>query len=69
MSGAVRRFMRPAFKGNEIADGSLCQSGHLSDAGYQAIAGQIEIFGKISILAISSPIILALVETIYSFLN
>ena len=39
------------------------------DAGYQAIAGQIEIFGKISILAISSPIILALVETIYSFLN
>lgn len=39
------------------------------DAGYSAIAGQIEIFGKISILAISSPIILALVETIYSFLN
>lgn len=39
------------------------------DAGYSAIAGQIEVFGKISILAISSPIILALVETIYSFLN
>lgn len=39
------------------------------DAGYSSIAGQIEIFGKISILAISSPIILALVETIYSFLN
>lgn len=39
------------------------------DAGYSAIAGQIEIFGKISILAISSPVILALVETIYSFLN
>lgn len=39
------------------------------DAGYSAIAGQIEIFGKISILAISSPIILALVETIHSFLN
>ena len=39
------------------------------DAGYSAIAGQIEIFGKISILAISSPIILALVETIYSYLN
>ncbi len=38
------------------------------DAGYSAIAGQIEIFGKISILAISSPIILALLETIYSFL-
>lgn len=39
------------------------------DAGYGAIASQIEIFGKISILAISSPIILALVETIYSFFH
>ena len=39
------------------------------DAGYSAIAGQIEIFGKISILAISSPIILALIETIHSFLT
>lgn len=38
------------------------------DAGYSAIAGQIEIFGKISILAISSPIIIALLETIYEFL-
>ncbi|MCD7955769.1 MAG: stage III sporulation protein AD [Lachnospiraceae bacterium] len=38
------------------------------DAGYGAIAGQIEIFGKISILAISSPIILALMETVYEFL-
>lgn len=38
------------------------------DAGYSAIAGQIEIFGKISILAVSSPIILALLEMIYSFL-
>ena len=34
----------------------------------KSIAGQIEIFGKISILAISSPIILALLETIYGFL-
>ncbi|MCD7814668.1 MAG: stage III sporulation protein AD [Lachnospiraceae bacterium] len=42
---------------------SLCR-----DAGYSAIAGQIEIFGKISILAISAPIILALMETVYSFL-
>ncbi|MCD7833141.1 MAG: stage III sporulation protein AD [Lachnospiraceae bacterium] len=48
-----------------IADfsSSLCR-----DAGYSAIAGQIEIFGKISILAISAPIILALMETVYSFL-
>lgn len=42
---------------------SLCR-----DAGYSAIAGQIELFGKISILAISSPIIMTLIETIYSFL-
>ena len=42
---------------------SICK-----DAGYSAIAGQIEVFGKISILAISSPIILALLETIYGFL-
>jgi stage III sporulation protein AD len=38
------------------------------DAGNSAIAGQIEIFGKISILAISSPIILALLETVYGLL-
>ena len=38
------------------------------DAGYGAVAGQIEIFGKISILAVSSPIILALLETVYEFL-
>ena len=38
------------------------------DAGYSAIAGQIEIFGKISSLAISSPIILALLEAVHSFL-
>lgn len=42
---------------------SICR-----DAGYSAIAGQIEIFGKISILTISSPIILALLEMVYSFM-
>ncbi|MCD7745493.1 MAG: stage III sporulation AC/AD family protein [Lachnospiraceae bacterium] len=36
------------------------------DAGFGAIAGQIEIFGKISILAVSAPIILALMETVYA---
>lgn len=48
-----------------IADfsSSICK-----DAGYGAIAGQIAVFGKISILAVSSPIILALLETINSFL-
>lgn len=48
-----------------IADFSanLCR-----DAGYTAIAGQIEFFGKISILTISAPVILALLDTIRGFL-
>lgn len=48
-----------------VADFSSCMC---RDAGYGAIAGQIEIFGKISILAVSSPIILALLEMVYAFL-
>ncbi|MDO4523352.1 MAG: SpoIIIAC/SpoIIIAD family protein [Eubacteriales bacterium] len=39
------------------------------DAGYSAIASQIEIFGKISILTVSTPIVLALLQTISSFLG
>lgn len=42
---------------------SLCK-----DAGYGAIAGQIEFFGKITILAISSPVIVALFDTVNEFL-
>lgn len=34
------------------------------DAGYQAVAGQIEIFSKLAILAVSMPILMALLETI-----
>lgn len=49
-----------------IADFSsnLCK-----DAGYGAIAGQIEFFGKVSILTISAPVVLALLETINEFLG
>jgi len=48
-----------------IADFSsnLCK-----DAGYSAIAGQIEFFGKITIITISAPILLALLDTINEFL-
>lgn len=46
----------------EIAS-SLCK-----DTGYSAIAEQIELVGKLTILAISMPILLALLETINSFL-
>ena len=39
------------------------------DAGYQAVAGLIEMFGKLSILVISMPVLLALLETIGEFLS
>lgn len=44
-------------------------AGICKDAGYGAIAGQIEIFGKLSILAVSMPILLALMETLQGFLT
>ena len=34
------------------------------DAGYQAVAGQIELFSKLVILAVSMPVLQALLETI-----
>ncbi len=43
---------------------SLCK-----DSGYHAIAEQIELVGKLSILAISMPIMLALLDTINNFLS
>lgn len=39
------------------------------DAGFSALASQLEVFGKISILTISTPIVLALLETISEFLG
>ncbi|HEX3020797.1 MAG TPA: SpoIIIAC/SpoIIIAD family protein [Lachnospiraceae bacterium] len=42
---------------------SLCK-----DAGHAAIAGQIELVAKLSILTVSMPILLALLETINEFL-
>ncbi len=38
------------------------------DAGYGAIAGQIEFVGKLSILTISMPVLISLLESIQSFL-
>lgn len=43
---------------------SLCK-----DAGYQAISEQIELVGKLTILAISMPIMLSILDTINSFLE
>lgn len=39
------------------------------DAGYSALATQIEMFGKLSILAVSAPVLLALLETIQRFIE
>lgn len=39
------------------------------DTGYASVAGQIQIFGKLSILAISMPVISALLETLETFLS
>lgn len=39
------------------------------DAGYQTIAGQIQIFGKLSVLAVSIPVLTALLDTIQAFLG
>lgn len=43
---------------------SICQ-----DAGYQTIARQIEILGKLTILVMSMPILLTLLQTIREFLT
>lgn len=43
---------------------SICK-----DAGYNSVSGQIEIFGKISILAVSMPIVLSLMETVDKFIG
>jgi len=39
------------------------------DAGYATIAGQIGVFSKLSILAVSMPIVTALLDTIQGFLG
>ena len=39
------------------------------DGGYQSIAAQLETFGKLSIMAVSTPVILSLFETIESLLG
>ncbi|MEG1576872.1 MAG: stage III sporulation protein AD [Clostridium sp.] len=44
-------------------------SGICKDAGYGSLGTQIEIFGKLSILAVSMPILLALLETLRGFLT
>ena len=43
-------------------------SGICKNAGYGSLGSQIEIFGKLSVLAVSMPILLALLDTVQQFL-
>ena len=43
-------------------------AGICKDAGHQATAAQIELFCKLSVMVLSIPILLALLETIQEFL-
>lgn len=44
-------------------------SGICRDAGFSSVGNQIEMFGKFSILAVSVPILLQLIETMEGFLG
>ena len=46
----------------------LC-AGLCKDAGYSAVAGQIETFGKLTILSLSLPVVVALLDTVRTFLQ
>ena len=46
----------------------LC-AGLCKDAGYGAVAGQIETFGKLTMLSLSLPVVLALLDTVQVFLQ
>lgn len=44
-------------------------SGICKDAGYAALGSQIEMFGKLLILAVSAPVLLALLETLQGLMG
>jgi len=43
-------------------------AGICKDAGFSALGTQVEMFGKLSILAVSAPVLLALLETLQVFM-
>lgn len=43
-------------------------AGLCKDAGYGAMAGQIETFGKLTVLSLSLPLVLPLLDTVRTFL-
>ena len=44
-------------------------SGICKDAGFSSLGTQVEMFGKLSILVISGPVLLALMETLQQFME
>ena len=44
-------------------------AGICKDSGFSALGTQIEMFGKLSILALSAPVLLALLETLQRFMQ
>lgn len=62
-------YMRLLFKMLGITYVAEFSSALCKDAGYQTISTQIEIFAKLTILAMSLPIVLALMKTIQEFLG
>ena len=48
--------------------GAVFPPGICKDAGYSSIAGQIELFARLAVLAVSMPVLLALLETVHDFL-
>ena len=44
-------------------------SGICRDAGFSALGSKVEMFGKLSILAVSAPVLQALLETLQVFLS
>lgn len=52
-----------------IAYVSEFASGICKDAGFSSLGMQVEMFGKLSILVISGPVLLALLETLQRFME
>ena len=64
--GVESRYITILVKMTGIAYVSEFASSMCRDAGYQAVASQIEIFAKLSLLAVSLPVVTALINTIES---
>lgn len=66
--GIDDRFLTMILKMLGITYIAQFSSDFCKDAGYQAIAGQIEMFAKLSIMLVSMPVLMSLIETVGEFL-